>query len=96
MKVTQGMKWKDILDHFPQKKLFQLHDWFSRHWNERHANPPQSSKPWSKAEIGKLARIKDQSDLTWPGIRAELPGRSQAEVEFKLLQFWAGADGEST
>jgi hypothetical protein len=96
MKVTQGMKWKDILDHFPQKKLFQLHDWFGRHWNERHANPPQSSKPWSKAELGKLARIKDQSDLTWPGIRAELPGRSQAEVEFKLLQFWAGGDGEST
>ncbi|KAJ0414278.1 centromere protein Scm3-domain-containing protein [Aspergillus carlsbadensis] len=96
MKVTQGMKWKDILDHFPQKKLFQLHYWFGRHWNERHVNPPRSSKPWSKAELARLARIKDQSDLTWPGIRAELPRRSQAEVEFKLLQLWAGGDGGST
>ncbi|KAL4916680.1 hypothetical protein BDW62DRAFT_102686 [Aspergillus aurantiobrunneus] len=90
MKQVQGMKWKEILDHFPQKKLSNLQAWHHFHWNHRKAFPPRLSGPWSKAELERLEILKDQPDLTWPGIRAQLPGRLLAEVEFKLLQLWAG------
>ncbi|KAL2834735.1 centromere protein Scm3-domain-containing protein [Aspergillus pseudoustus] len=96
MRVAQGMKWKEILHHFPQRKLSQLQLWYSNHWNERQANPPRLSRPWSKDELKKLGRLKDKLNVTWPGIRTELPGRSQAEVEFELLQLWAGGNGGST
>ncbi|KAL2870052.1 Myb-like DNA-binding domain protein [Aspergillus lucknowensis] len=96
LRQVQGMKWKDILDHFPQKNLAQLLQWNHSHWNERRVNPPRLSAPWSKVELVKLDRLKDQPDLTWSGIRAELPGRSHAEIEFELLQLWAGEDVGST
>ncbi|KAL4922991.1 Myb-like DNA-binding domain protein [Aspergillus undulatus] len=90
MKQVEGMKWKEILSHLPQKKLSNIQAWHHLHWNQRKANPPQSSGPWSTAELDKLEMLKDQPELTWPGIRAELPGRLLAEIEFKLLQLWAG------
>lgn len=92
MRQVQGMKWKEILNHFPQKKLTNIQAWHHIHWNQRRANPPRLSGPWSKAELEKLERLKDQPDLTWPGIRAEMPGRLLAEIEFKLLQLWTGGD----
>ncbi|KAI9374400.1 hypothetical protein BJX61DRAFT_307534 [Aspergillus egyptiacus] len=90
LRQTQQMKWKDILEHFPQKKHTNIAQWYKYHWSDRKANPPRLSKPWSKAELDKLGRLKDQPELTWHAIRAELPGRSHAETEFKLLQLWAG------
>lgn len=90
MKQIQGKKWKEITDHFPQKKLTNIRTWHHFHWNQRKVNPPKLSGPWTSAELEKLEMLKDQPGLTWPGIRAELPGRLLAEVEFKLLQLWAG------
>ncbi|KAL4802984.1 centromere protein Scm3-domain-containing protein [Aspergillus unguis] len=90
LKQVQGMKWKDILGHLPQKKLANIQAWHHIHWNQRKANPPRLSGPWTKGELNKLEKLKDQPGLTWPGIRAEIPGRLFAEVEFKLLQLWAG------
>ncbi|KAL4786662.1 hypothetical protein BJX76DRAFT_97268 [Aspergillus varians] len=92
MKRVQGMKWKEILHHFPQKKVTNIKGWYHLHWNTRRANPPRLSGPWSKAELEKLERLKDQPNLTWPDIRAEMPGRLLAEIEFKLLQLWAEDD----
>ncbi|BCS21265.1 Myb-like DNA-binding domain protein [Aspergillus puulaauensis] len=92
MRQVHGMKWKEILNHFPQKKLTNIQAWHHIHWNQRRANPPRLSGPWSKAELEKLERLRDQPDLTWPGIRAEMPGRLLAEVEFKLLQLWTGGN----
>jgi hypothetical protein len=86
------MKWKEISDHFPQKKPTNIQAWHHVHWKQREANPPRLSRPWSKAELEKLEILKDQPELTWPGIRAEFPGRLLAEIEFKLLQLWAGDD----
>ncbi|PTU23915.1 hypothetical protein P175DRAFT_0505684 [Aspergillus ochraceoroseus IBT 24754] len=96
LRQVQGMKWKEILDHFPQKKLVQLTMWNYTHWNDRCVNPPLLSRPWSNSEIEKLEALKDQQGLTWNAIRAEIPGRSQAEIEFELLRLWAsdGVDGE--
>ncbi|CBF85020.1 hypothetical protein AN1514.2 [Aspergillus nidulans FGSC A4] len=90
MRHIQGMKWKEISDHFPQKKPANIQAWHHVHWKQRKANPPRLSGPWSKAELEKLEILKDQPELTWPGIRAEFPGRLLAEIEFKLLQLWAG------
>ncbi|KAL4814115.1 hypothetical protein BDW67DRAFT_91716 [Aspergillus spinulosporus] len=92
MRHIQGMKWKEISDHFPQKKPTNIQAWHHVHWKQRKANPPRLSGPWSKAELEKLEILKDQPELTWPGIRAEFPGRLLAEIEFKLLQLWAGDD----
>ncbi|KAL4957394.1 hypothetical protein BDW69DRAFT_156562 [Aspergillus filifer] len=89
MKQGQGMKWKEILTHLPDKKQPNIMAWHRVHWSQRRANPPSSSGLWSDAELEKLESLKDQSGLTWPGIRAELPGRLLAEIEFKLLQLWA-------
>ncbi|KAL4798285.1 hypothetical protein BDV19DRAFT_357496 [Aspergillus venezuelensis] len=89
MKQRQGMKWKEILTHLPDKKQPNIMAWHHVHWSQRRANPPSSSGPWSDAELEKLESLKDQPGLTWPGIRAELPGRLLAEIEFKLLQLWA-------
>ncbi|KAL4943820.1 hypothetical protein BDV06DRAFT_234285 [Aspergillus oleicola] len=90
MKQGQGMKWKEILSHLPERKLPNIVAWHHAHWSQRRANPPQCSGPWSDAELERLEVLKDQPELTWPGIRAELPGRLLAEIEFKLLQLWAG------
>ncbi|KAL5336710.1 hypothetical protein BJX70DRAFT_266302 [Aspergillus crustosus] len=96
MKHGQEMKWKDILDHFPQKKLNNIQAWHYAHWTSRKSNPPELSAPWSKAELEVLEKVKDQPGLTWPGIRAEMPGRLHAEIEFKLLQLWAGDNVDHT
>ncbi|KAL6239300.1 hypothetical protein BDW75DRAFT_137203 [Aspergillus navahoensis] len=90
MRHIQGMKWKEISDHFPQKKPSNVQAWHHVHWKQRKANPPRLSGPWSKAELEKLEILKDQPELTWPSVRAEFPGRLFAEIEFKLLQLWAG------
>ncbi|KAL2818142.1 centromere protein Scm3-domain-containing protein [Aspergillus granulosus] len=95
MKMGQSMKWKEILTQFPGKNVRQLQSWYYSHWAVRQANP-RLSRPWSKAELEKLERLKDKTNLTWLNIRAELPERSQAEVEFELLQLWASGDGSST
>ncbi|KAL4989825.1 hypothetical protein BDW68DRAFT_195442 [Aspergillus falconensis] len=92
MRHIQGMKWKEISDHFPQKKPTNIQAWHHVHWKQRKANPPRLSGPWSKAELEKLEMLKDQPELTWPSIRAEFPGRLLAEIEFTLLQLWAGDD----
>jgi hypothetical protein len=39
--------------------------------------------------VDKLQIFKDQQGLTWAEIRAALPGRSHAEIEFALLRLWA-------
>ncbi|KAL3479001.1 hypothetical protein BJX99DRAFT_94922 [Aspergillus californicus] len=96
LRLVRGVTWKEILQHFPQKKMLQLNNWYTYHWCYRKANPPLSSKPWSKAENNKLEGLKHQPGLTWHGIRADLPGRSHPEVEFKLLQLWAGDGVDST
>ncbi|KAL4872277.1 hypothetical protein BDV12DRAFT_152923 [Aspergillus spectabilis] len=96
LKHVEEMKWKDIMDHFPQKKLSNIQAWHHTHWKSRRSNPPQPSGPWSEAELEVLEKVKDQPGLTWPGIRAEMPGRLHAEIEFKLLQIWAGDDVDHT
>ncbi|RLM00724.1 hypothetical protein CFD26_108048 [Aspergillus turcosus] len=94
MRQIEGKKWKEVLEHFPQRKLVSLMQWNQTHWTERHDNPPRLSKPWSKKEVDKLQSFKDQQGLTWPDIRVALPGRSHAEIEFALLRLWAElADG---
>ncbi|OGM50671.1 Myb-like DNA-binding domain protein [Aspergillus bombycis] len=92
LKQVQGKKWKEILDRLPWKKLAQLVQWNHLHWNERRANPPPLSKPWSSTERETLHDLKDQRGLTWHAIRTRLPGRSLAEIEFELLILWVGDD----
>ncbi|KAE8382198.1 hypothetical protein BDV26DRAFT_28827 [Aspergillus bertholletiae] len=92
LKQVQGKKWKEIMDCLPWKKLTQLVQWNHLHWNERRANPPLLSKPWSDAERETLHDLKDQRGLTWHAVRAGLPGRSIAEIEFELLRLWVGDD----
>ncbi|RHZ57788.1 Myb-like DNA-binding domain protein [Aspergillus thermomutatus] len=95
MRQIEGKKWKEVLEHFPQRKLISLIQWNQTHWTERHDKPPRLSNPWSKEEVDKLQSFKDQQGLTWPGIRAALPGRSHAEIEFALLRLWAELDDGS-
>jgi hypothetical protein len=95
MRQIEGKKWKDVQEHFPQRKLISLIQWNQTHWTERHDKPPRLSKPWLKEEVDKLQSFKDQQGLTWPHIRAALPGRSHAEIEFALLRLWAELDDGS-
>ncbi|PYI03890.1 hypothetical protein BO78DRAFT_188663 [Aspergillus sclerotiicarbonarius CBS 121057] len=92
MRQVQGKKWNNILDQLPQKSLSQLLQWNKSHWSDRRANPPPLSKPWTKPEREQLDQIKDQRGLSWATIRAELPGRPLAEIEFELLQRWVGEE----
>jgi hypothetical protein len=92
MRQIEGKKWKDVQKHLPQRKLISLIQWNQTHWTERHDKPPRISKAWSKEEADKLQTFKDQQGLTWPHIRAALPGRSHAEIEFALLRLWAELD----
>ncbi|PKX91031.1 Myb-like DNA-binding domain protein [Aspergillus novofumigatus IBT 16806] len=95
MRQIEGKKWKEVQEHLPQRKLISLIQWNQTHWTERHDKPPRVSKPWSKEEADKLQTFKDQQGLTWPHIRAALPGRSHAEIEFALLRLWAELDDGS-
>lgn len=92
MRHVQKKQWKEVQDYLPERKLIQLIQWNQLHWNERRACPPQLSKPWSQEERDKLAKFKDQQGLTWPEIRAELPGRLIIEIEFELLRLWVGEE----
>ncbi|KAF7594963.1 hypothetical protein BBP40_007771 [Aspergillus hancockii] len=92
MRQVQGKSWKEITDRLPGKKPNQLAQWYGLHWNERRANPPPLSKPWSNTERETLNKIKDQQGLTWSAVRAMLPGRSIAETEFELIRLWVGDD----
>ncbi|KAB8266251.1 hypothetical protein BDV32DRAFT_115345 [Aspergillus pseudonomiae] len=92
LKQVQGKKWKEIIDRLPWKKLPQLVQWNHLHWNERRANPPPLSKPWSSTERETLHDLKDERGLAWHAVRARLPGRSIAEIEFELLRLWVGDD----
>ena len=92
MRHVQKKQWKEVQDYLPERKLIQLIQWNQLHWNERRACPPQLSKPWSQEEQDKLAKFKDQQGLTWPEIRAELPGRLIMEIEFELLRLWVGEE----
>lgn len=89
---VEGKMWKEVLELFPQRNLGQIVQWNQLHWNDRRANPPQQSGPWSDSERKTLEDLKDQRGLTWPTIRAAFPGRSQAELEFELLRLWVGDD----
>ncbi|PLB50703.1 hypothetical protein P170DRAFT_508847 [Aspergillus steynii IBT 23096] len=89
---VEGKMWKEVLELFPQRTLRQIMQWNQMHWNDRRANPPPQSGPWTDSERKTLERLKDQRGLTWPTIRAALPGRSQAELEFELLHLWVGDD----
>ena len=91
MRQINGKKWKEIMEHFPQKKIIGLIQWNHTHWTERHVNPPRLSRPWSKAELENLQSLKDQQGLGWPEIRAAFPGRSHPEIEFQLLRLCAEA-----
>ncbi|RAQ71368.1 hypothetical protein AFCA_001620 [Aspergillus flavus] len=92
LRHVQGKKWKEIIDRLPWKKLAQLVQWNQLHWTERRANPPPLSMHWSSTERETLHDLKDQRDLTWHAVRARLPGRSIAEIEFELLRLWVGDD----
>ncbi|KAE8140971.1 hypothetical protein BDV38DRAFT_218250 [Aspergillus pseudotamarii] len=92
LRQVQRKKWKEITDHLPWKKLAQLVQWNHLHWHERRANPPPLSKPWSSTERETLHDLKDQRGLTWHAVRARLPGRCIAEIEFELLRLWVGDD----
>lgn len=92
MRHIRKKEWKEVNDYLPERKRIQLIQWNQLHWNERRACPPQLSKPWSQEEWDKLVKFKDQEGLTWPGIRAELPGRLFAEIEFELLRLWVGEE----
>ncbi|KAL4890630.1 hypothetical protein BDV59DRAFT_92895 [Aspergillus ambiguus] len=93
MRHVEGKPWKEILSHFPHKKLDQLIKWNQIHWTERLREPPAFSGPWSEAEQESLDQLQDQRGLLWSDVRAALPGRLFAEIEFELLQRWIG-DGE--
>ncbi|KAF7157065.1 hypothetical protein CNMCM5623_001053 [Aspergillus felis] len=95
LRQIEGKKWKEVQEHFPQRKLVSLVQWNQTHWTERHDKPPRLSRPWSKEEVDKLQTFKDQQGLTWPHIRAALPSRSHAEIEFALLRLWAELDDGS-
>ncbi|KAB8067295.1 centromere protein Scm3-domain-containing protein [Aspergillus leporis] len=92
MRQVQRKNWKEITDRLPGKKPKQLIQWNALHWNERRANPPPLSKPWSSTERETLDKIKNQQGLTWHAVRTMLPGRSIAETEFELLRLWVGDD----
>ncbi|RAK76418.1 Myb-like DNA-binding domain protein [Aspergillus fijiensis CBS 313.89] len=92
MRQVQGKKWNEILDCLPHTKLTSLIQWNRNHWSDRRANPPSLSKPWSEAERAVLGKFKEQQGLSWTTIREGLPGRPHAEIEFELLQLWAGTD----
>ncbi|RAH81081.1 hypothetical protein BO86DRAFT_456737 [Aspergillus japonicus CBS 114.51] len=92
MRQVQGKKWNEILDCLPHTKLTSLTQWNRNHWSDRRANPPPLSKPWSEAERAVLDKFKEQQGLSWTTIRQGLPGRPHAEIEFELLQLWAGTD----
>lgn len=84
--------WKDIVDHIPGKREINLVQNNMKHWTKPRANPPPLSKPWSAGERDKLSAFSGQDGLTWPGIYAELPGRSHGEIEFELLRLWVGEE----
>lgn len=90
MRKVQKSGWKEIVDRLPGRTLAHITQWHHYHWTERRANPPLLSKPWSEEERKKLNRLKDHSGLSWQAMRAELPGRSQAEIEFELMRLWVG------
>ena len=90
MRHVHRRPWKEILNHFPGKRLSNLIQWNQLHWTERRARPPPSSGPWSGDERGKLAVIKDEQGLSWAEIRKRLPGRTTMEIEFELLRLWVG------
>ncbi|PYH97798.1 Myb-like DNA-binding domain protein [Aspergillus ellipticus CBS 707.79] len=92
LRTVQGKRWNEVLDQLPQKNLPQLFQWNRIHWIDRRANPPPLTRPWTKPEREKLNQLKEQRGLSWPAIRAELCGRPLAEIEFELLQLWAGGD----
>lgn len=93
MRQNQGKRWKEIRTYIPDKKEVLLSKWFGSHWTDRLVNPLPLSAPWSKTEQAKLDDLKDQPGLTWDAIRASIPGRPFAEVEFELLRAWLGEDG---
>ncbi|PLB34395.1 Myb-like DNA-binding domain protein [Aspergillus candidus] len=93
MRQNQGKRWKEIRSHIPDKKEVLLSKWFGSHWTDRLMNPLPLSAPWSKTEQAKLDSLKNQPGLTWDAIRASVPGRPFAEVEFELLRAWVGEDG---
>lgn len=92
MRQVQRKKWKDIVGFLPGKAIHCLQYWYKWRWNDRRANPPRLSKPWSQTEQEKLKHLKDQHGLSWSAIRDEFPSRSHAEIEFELLRLWVGED----
>lgn len=92
MRYVQAKRWNDIIDHLPGRSVAEIVQWNTLHWTSRHADPPQLSAPWSRAELITLDNLKDLLGLSWSDIRAELPDRSHAEIEFELLRLWAGHD----
>lgn len=82
--------WKDISATLPGRTAFQITQWNHMHWQNRQLNPPKLSKPWSDEDRRKLAKFKNMNGVSWGGIQAEFPGRTRAEIEFKLLGLWIG------
>lgn len=89
MRYLQKNPWQEILAALPGRKMSQLFA-FNHHWTGRRKNPPQLSGPWSETELASLERLKDQPGLSWPEIRAQMPGRSRAEIELELTRLWVG------
>lgn len=90
MRHVQKKPWKEVLDYFPGRRLTSLIKWNQFHWTGRRAHLPPLSRPWSSDERDKLSAFTDPQGMTWPGIRAELPGRSSAEIECEMFRLWVG------
>lgn len=90
MRYLQRKSWQEILAALPGRKMSQVFAFNHNHWSARRKNPPQLSAPWSETELAGLERLKDQPGLSWPVIRAQMPGRSRAEIEHELMRLWVG------
>ncbi|KAJ6129597.1 hypothetical protein N7512_002377 [Penicillium capsulatum] len=90
MRYIQERGWDEIIDKLPARSMAEVVEWEDLHWSGRDPDSSRLSTPWSRAELITLDNLKDLLGLSWSDIRAELPDRSHAEIEFELLRLWAG------
>ena len=90
LRHVQRKDFREIQDFLPNRKMVQIYHWDYNHWNRTRLNPPQLSAPWTQSELDVLEKIKDKKGLSWPGIKAGVPGRSRKEIEYELIRLWAG------
>ncbi|KKA23757.1 Myb-like DNA-binding domain protein [Rasamsonia emersonii CBS 393.64] len=90
IRKVQKSSWQDVIDCLPGRKLANLYNWDRLLWVRLRSHRHFADQVWSTKELDKLERFKDQSGLSWKDIQAELPSRSQEEIEYQLLRRWAG------